>query len=270
MGASCSFAVYGDVSRTRDLHSPTFLEAPMLLARQANGQSFPAAPVGPAPLPVLLYRRGALPTRGLEALESDHRVELITPRELSAEWVSFGRRAAACVLATSEDPFELLTYAIMAGLRDRVVMAIEQRHAGVSDDLLHAGAYACVTMPVSTADVSTLVSSLAEPAGSPLVAGGIRLVLDPLTRTIRHGDRSARLTQREFALLHCLVSHATPVSAEELLRTAWGDNPKVAGSRPVLEVYVHQVRKKLARVGLDRVLRTVRGFGYELGGASVA
>lgn len=236
----------------------------MLVAQQSPGSGVVPPTVSVAPVPVLLYRRGMIPLRALATLEADRRIELITPVELSPEWVSFGRRAAACVLATSEDPFELLTYAVMAGLRDRVVMAIEHRYGALGSELIRAGAHACVTMPLTVDDVNALVSSIAAPTDTLRVAASLRLVLDPVARTIRHGDRSAKLTQREFALLHCLASQGAPVSAEVLLRTAWGDNPKVAGSRPVLEVYVHQVRKKLAQVGLEGVLHTVRGFGYEL------
>jgi hypothetical protein len=236
----------------------------MLVAHDASGSSVARLRLAPAPVPVLLYRRGAVPLRGLAALEADRRVEIFAPAELSPEWVSFGRRAAACVMATSDEPFDALTFAIMAGLRDRVVMAIDRRYVTTCDELIRAGAYACVTMPMAKTDVNTLVTSLLRPADAPRVAAALHLALDPLTRTIRHHDRSARLTQREFALLHCLVSNSAAVSAEALLRTAWGDNPKVAGSRQVLEVYVHQVRKKLAQVGLEGVVRTVRGFGYEI------
>ena len=205
-----------------------------------------------------------MPLRALAALEADRRVELFAPPQLTPEWVAFGQRAGACLVATMEDPFDALTFAVMSGLRTRVVMAIDRQFASDCDSLMKAGAFACVAMPFAKDDVTALVESLVPHASGPQVDGGLRLVLDPITRTIRHHDRSARLTQREFALLHCLVSQAGPVSAEVLLATAWGDNPNVAGSRPVLEVYVHQVRKKLRQVGLEGIVQTVRGFGYRL------
>ena len=210
-----------------------------------------------------------MPLRALAALEADRRVEIFAPAELTPEWVSFGKRAAGCVLATMDEPLDALTYAVLAGLRNRVIMAIDARHAADSEQLMQAGAFACVAMPFAKADVTALIASLLPAAAGPQVARPLRLALDPLTRTIRHGERTVKLTQREFALLHCLLSHEKPVSADELLRTAWGDNPKVAGSRSVLDVYVHQLRRKLARVGLDGVVQTVRGFGYELLAPSV-
>lgn len=217
------------------------------------------------PVPLLLYRRGAVPLRALAALEADRRLEVFAPVELTPEWVSFSQRTAGCIVAASDDPLGAFSYALMAGLRGRIVVAMDRRFATDCGDLMSAGAFACVTFPFSREDVGRLVDSLRPHAGSAQVERTLRLLLDPVSRTIRHLDRSARLTQREFALLHCLVSHAgRAVRAEELLATAWGDNPKVAGSRPVLEVYVHQLRKKLAAVGLDGVLRTVRGYGYEL------
>lgn len=239
----------------------------MLVAHSANASTALTLPQAASPVPLLLYRRGFVSPKGLAALESDPRVEVFAPAELTAEWIAFGQRAGACLVATSGDPLDALTYAVMAGLRNRVVMAIEGRHECECDALMRAGAFACFAMPFSQADVGALVASLAPHAASPHVNGALRLVLDPIGRTIRHLDRSARLTQREFALLHCLVSHAgRAVRAEELLATAWGDNPKAAESRQVLEVYVHQLRKKLASVGLAGVIRCVRGFGYELAG----
>lgn len=206
-----------------------------------------------------------MPLRALAALEADRRVELFAPGDLTPEWVAFGRQAAACIVATTEEPFDALAFAIMAGLRERVIMAVDDRYADHCEELMNAGAFACVTLPLARTDVAALVTSLTARAGGAQVDGALRLVLDPVTRTMRHHERSARLTQREFALLHSLVSGAgRAVSADELLATAWGDNPKAAESRQVLEVYVHQLRKKLAAVGLAGTLRCVRGFGYEL------
>ena len=237
----------------------------MLVASPADGSFAARHPIAPTPVPLLLYRRGPVPLRALAALESDRRVEIFAPAELTAEWVAFSKRAAACIVATSEEPFGAFASAVMSGLRERVVMAIDRVHAHLCDDLLKAGAHACVTMPLGEADVDLLVASIAPPACGALVDTALRITLDPVGRTVRHGDKCARLTQREFALLHCLVSReGRAARAEELLATAWGDNPSAQGSRPVLEVYVHQLRKKLAHVGLAGSLRTVRGFGYEL------
>lgn len=237
----------------------------MLVAHPSNGARVRRPAQAASPVPLLLYRRGPVPLRGLAALEADLRVELFAPAELTPEWVAFGQRAGACLVATLDEPLDALSFAVMCGLRSRVVMAIDRRHAGESEALMRAGAFACVAMPFSKSDVTALLESLVPHAASPHVTGALRLVLDPIGRKIRHLDHSARLTQREFALLHCLVSHeGRAVRAEDLLASAWGDNPKAAESRQVLEVYVHQLRKKLAAVGLAGTLRCVRGFGYAL------
>jgi DNA-binding response OmpR family regulator len=82
---------------------------------------------------------------------------------------------------------------------------------------------------------------------------------------VRYHDKSIHLTQREFAVLHCLSSHnGRPVCAEDLLTFVWGEANPQDRSRQILEVYIHQLRQKLERLGLKGAVSTVRGFGYVL------
>jgi two-component system response regulator MprA len=89
------------------------------------------------------------------------------------------------------------------------------------------------------------------------------LVLDPVTRETRRGDRRFDLTPTEFALLHYLMRHPRQVlRREQILQEVWGYD--FGGDDNVLEVYIGYLRKKTEAGGETRLIQTVRGVGYVL------
>lgn len=216
------------------------------------------------PLPVLLLRRGPVAMREVTALHHDRRFELFVTDELTPEWISLSQRVAGVLVATEGDPLNVLGYAVTAGVKGPIVMMIAKRFQGDAKDLVTAGATACVTMPVSTKDLDRILPLLTTNA-SARIDSTLRLLMDPVARSVRYHDKIVRLSQREFAVLQCMSSHSgRPVSAEDLVTYVWGERP--AGERPrqILEVYIFQVRQKLERLGLKGAISTVRGFGYAL------
>ncbi|TCJ12834.1 response regulator [Parasulfuritortus cantonensis] len=85
------------------------------------------------------------------------------------------------------------------------------------------------------------------------------LVLDPLTREVTLEGRSVTLSQREFALLECLMeSPGAVLSKEELEERIYGWEEEVSSN--AVEVHLHKLRRKL---GADWI-RNVRGVGYKV------
>ncbi len=87
------------------------------------------------------------------------------------------------------------------------------------------------------------------------------VTLDPATKRVSCEEREVLLSAREYAVLYDLLSHPNHIRSRSQLEESlypWGDE---RGSNTV-EVYIHHLRKKL---GAD-FIRTVRGFGYQLGG----
>ncbi len=85
--------------------------------------------------------------------------------------------------------------------------------------------------------------------------------VDLAGRSVRVGGVEVRLTRREFDVLAFLAARPDEVhSREEILDRIWGD-VFLAASRS-LDVHVAGIRAKTGRSGL---VRTVRGFGYQLG-----
>ncbi|THA86940.1 response regulator transcription factor [Streptomyces sp. A0592] len=86
--------------------------------------------------------------------------------------------------------------------------------------------------------------------------------VDPAGRTVTVAGAEVRLTRREFDVLALLAARPDEVhSREEILDRIWGD-AFLAASRS-LDVHVAGIRAKTGRSG---IVRTVRGYGYQLGG----
>jgi two-component system OmpR family response regulator len=93
-----------------------------------------------------------------------------------------------------------------------------------------------------------------------------RLRLDLSARAASFNDQPIALTTAEFDLLHALARRAGHVlSREQLLEMVMG-NAELAFDRAV-DTQVSRLRQKLAAVGGDALIRTVRGVGYMLSGA---
>jgi DNA-binding response OmpR family regulator len=87
------------------------------------------------------------------------------------------------------------------------------------------------------------------------------LVVNPLGRQVKRGNRSVALTAREYQLLLLLLERkGTVVSRDQILRNVWKDQQATASN--VIEVYVRYLRQKLEQGGERRLLHTVRGQGY--------
>lgn len=216
------------------------------------------------PVPVLVVRRGPLSLRALGALEHDQRVELYVANELTPDWRSFAHRVAGIIAVTGTDPFDALGYVVTAEVTCPIVVAMARRHRPDAADLIAAGAATVVTTPLTAADVERILPILSTHASPARMDGSLRLLFDPISRVVRYRNKVARLSLREFALLHCLSEQrGRPVPAAALMTYVWGDTA-VGNGRKLLDVYVFQLRRKLRTLGLADAISTVRGFGYSL------
>ncbi|MFD8637297.1 response regulator transcription factor [Streptomyces sp. NPDC059533] len=135
---------------------------------------------------------------------------------------------------------------------------------------LRAGADDYVVKPFRMAELMARIDTVrrrtdAHPVGSAPTGGGpVRtgdVEVDLAGRTVSVAGTEVRLTRREFDVLALLAAHPGEVrSREEILDRIWGD-AFLAASRS-LDVHVAGIRAKTGRSGL---VRTVRGFGYQLG-----
>ncbi|WP_221031150.1 response regulator transcription factor [Actomonas aquatica] len=89
------------------------------------------------------------------------------------------------------------------------------------------------------------------------------LELDLIAHTVRRGDQTLSLTNREFALLELLMTASPkPVSKTAIIEHVW-DQHFDSGTN-VVNVYINYLRTKVDRDGLPPLIHTVRGVGFAL------
>jgi DNA-binding response OmpR family regulator len=111
--------------------------------------------------------------------------------------------------------------------------------------------------------VARLAAVLRRRAGrrdGPIRVG--ELVVDPVTRSVRVGEREVELANKEFALLRTLATDPRRVfTKEELLRDVWGF--RAMGRTRTLDSHASRLRRKLdPEVG--RYVVNCWGVGYRL------
>ncbi|GAC1404314.1 MAG: response regulator transcription factor [Chloroflexota bacterium] len=138
--------------------------------------------------------------------------------------------------------------------------AIEDRVAG-----LDQGADDYLVKPFAPAELLARIRSLLRraPESGEKPLRYTDLVLDPITRETRRGERVLSLSPKEFDLLSYLLRHPRQVLSRSLiLQEVWGYD--FGGEDNVLDVYVGYLRAKTEAGGETRLIQTVRGVGYVL------
>ncbi|KOU75912.1 transcriptional regulator [Streptomyces sp. MMG1533] len=134
---------------------------------------------------------------------------------------------------------------------------------------LRAGADDYVVKPFRMNELMARIDTVRRRTGTPSVraegeevavrAGDVEI--DVVGRAVTVAGTAVRLTRREFDVLAFLAARPEQVhSREEILYRIWGD-AFLAASRS-LDVHVAGIR---AKTGRSDLVRTVHGFGYQLG-----
>jgi DNA-binding response OmpR family regulator len=90
------------------------------------------------------------------------------------------------------------------------------------------------------------------------------LEVDRVARTVKRDRRKIELTPKEFALLEYLIRNTGKhLTRSMILRDIWG-RPSDSAST-VVEVYINYLRKKVDSGFKRKLIRTVRGGGYQIG-----
>ena len=101
--------------------------------------------------------------------------------------------------------------------------------------------------------------SYTETVASIIEHDGIMLNLN--NGDVFYGDKKAELTKNEFKILNILMQNkGSVVSREKIMRNLWEDESFVDDN--TLTVNITHIRKKLAELGKENYIATMKGEGY--------
>ena len=154
------------------------------------------------------------------------------------------------------------TPVLMLTARDTVDMKVKALDSGADDYL---------TKPFSFAELLARMRALQRRTKTEIVPKlqAADLVVDPLTRRVTRAGREITLTNKEYALLDCLMRHRNQVLSRSVLaESAWGESYDALTN--VVDVYINYLRNKIDRDFEPKLIQTRRGLGYVLVDESAA
>jgi DNA-binding response OmpR family regulator len=152
---------------------------------------------------------------------------------------------------------------LMLTARDAVDSRIEGLDCGADDYLVK---------PFDFGELLARLRALIRRGRQPLLAE--KLTVGPLTletrsRRVRVRGHDVALTAKEYAFLEYLVRHAGDVvTRSEIAEHVWDEHYDPFSN--VVDVYVQRLRRKLDEPGLQSLIRTRRGEGYQLAASQTA
>lgn len=189
----------------------------------------------------------------------------------AVDWVLDGD---AALLAMRTAPYEAMLLDLGLPRRDGLGVLQAARRSGYNlpviivtardgvDDRIRGldlGADDYLIKPFETGELLARLRAVARRKGGQaqaLLGNGV-VTLDPATRQARFGEARARLSAREYALLHALLLRPGAVlSRDDLENLIYGWNEEVESN--AVEYLIHSIRRKLGA----GAIKNVRGVGW--------
>ena len=129
---------------------------------------------------------------------------------------------------------------------------------------LNAGADYYLTKPFDSRELLACINALLRRQGNQVdeLAFG-NTVLDLASGTLACGEKSVRLSYREFDVMRLLLQYREKnLSKEVILARVWGYDSNAVENH--VEVYVGFLRKKLNSIGSNIRIEAMRRLGYHL------
>ena len=193
-------------------------------------------------------------------------VETVYDGETGAEYARLGSYDLVIldVMLPGMDGFQV-AQALRAGRCATPILMLTAK-SGIEDRItgLNAGADYYLTKPFDTRELLACVNALLRRQGGQV--DELRFgntVLDLSSSQLLCGEKSQRLSAREFDVMRLLMqSRERILSKEVLLARVWGYESNAVENH--VEVYVGFLRKKLRAIGSDIRITAVRRLGYHL------
>ena len=148
-----------------------------------------------------------------------------------------------------------------------IIMLTARGTIGDRVEGLNSGADDYLVKPFSFDELTARVQALLR---RPPVNVGIELSLDdltlnPQTYEVKRGNKTIKLSHKEFALLEYMLHHQNQIITKEMLvNHIWDEDSDVLPN--TIEVYMGYLRNKIDRPFPKKkpLIHTLRGFGYKL------
>lgn len=189
----------------------------------------------------------------------------------AVDWVRDGRSAIEAVELETYDlalldlglppPDGLAVLRRFREARNELPVIIVTARDALDDRIggLDLGADDYLVKPFEIGELLARMRAIARRRGSgaaPILSNGV-IDLDPSTFEASRGREICRLTAREFALLHALMTRPGAIlSRGDLERSIYGWNEEVESN--AVEFLIHAIRKKIGPTSI----RNVRGVGW--------
>ncbi len=89
------------------------------------------------------------------------------------------------------------------------------------------------------------------------------LSLDSLNYLVKRGEKPIKLSKTEYALLEYLMRHKNKVlTKDQIINHVWNYDADVLPN--TVEVYIGYLRSKVDKSFKNKLIHTIRGFGYKI------
>lgn len=164
------------------------------------------------------------------------------------------------------DGFSLLRQLRAGGNTTPVLMLTARSEVADRVEGLDCGADYYLTKPFEPKELTACVRALSRRAPDirpPEALTFGDLTLDRNAFLLVCGERSVRLSRKEFDIAELLIRNQNRIlTKESLLLKVWGYDSEAEDNN--VEVYISFLRKKLSHLKSAVTIRTVRGIGYVL------
>lgn len=200
--------------------------------------------------------------------EAGHQVTVATDGERAIEMAS----ASDCELLVLDlglprvDGLEVIQRVRSAARPDLLILVLSARSR--PEDRVQAldqGADDYLSKPFSSVELLARIRAVSRRGKSslPIILHIADLELNRVNRTVMRAGRRIELTTKEFGLLEYLMRNADHrVTRNMIVEHVW--NLGFDTGTNIVDVYVNYLRRKIDDGASVKLIRTVRGVGYEL------